>query len=432
MNNTTSLSPLLYNNVDDTIFIIDIPASIAAAQYLPGQAASLRALLSCAPLTATYVSTEPKSAAALARTQNHNDDSAIHSIFATVIAEAQLEVQQRYPAQNLFCLPRTIAADVAAEQPKGNHSGKHKRKRGVVNEDKDSNTVALPNAHAQQNVQRNEPLVLENDTAVPLPIALTLTRNLSTPDDATWTHILPPHSTALLSLITPASISTFRCTARSYTPHTFCRFDFILLDPPWPNRSVTRSSSYSTAPSLPALTSLLLAMDLDIHIAPGGWVAMWITNKAAVRASALELFETWGVELREEWVWCKVTTSGEPVSKVDGVWRKPYEVCVIGQRGVGVAATLEEKQGDVKRRVLFGIPDLHSRKPCLKGLVERLLLKERAREEYAALEVFARYAMAGWMSWGDEAVKYNGREWWKEKTEEHGEASSKCAEGQGS
>jgi len=415
MNDATCPSPLLYHNEDDTAFIIDIPTSITAAQYLPGQAHSSRALLSCAPLTAPHPSTEPKSAAALARTQNHNDDSAIHRIYAALIARTQDEVQANAPEKTRSCLPRHL--DERARASENVRTSKHKRKRGA---DNDSSPAALPNSQAQQDVQPDEPLVLENDTSTPLPVNLASIRDPATPEDAEHTHILPPYSTALISLITPSSISIFRRTARSHTPYTFGRFDFILLDPPWPNRSVSRSSSYSTAPSLPSLSSLLLAMDLDIHIAPGGWVAMWITNKAAVRAAALEMFEAWGVALREEWVWCKVTTSGEPVSKVDGVWRKPYEVCLIGQRLDSAAAACEEGLGDVKRRVLFGVPDLHSRKPCLKSLVERLLLKkgEGEKVEYAALEVFARYAVAGWMSWGNEAVKYNGRKWWVDKTDD--------------
>jgi len=429
MNDATCPPPLLYHNEDDTVFIIHIPASITAAQYLPGQAPSSRALLSCAPLTAPYPSTEPKSAAALARTQNHNDDSAIHSIYAALIAEAQIEIRKGPPVQDLWYLPRSIVAKGTAGQPESSCNHKHKRKHGVENgdSDRDLNPAAPHNPPTQQDIQLDEPLVLENDTPTPLPINLASIRSPAEPEEAEHTHILPPYSTALLSLITPTTISTFRRIARSHTPQTFGRFDFILLDPPWPNRSVSRSSSYSTAPSLSALTSLLLVMDLDIHIAPGGWVAMWITNKAAVRAAAVELFEAWGVELREEWVWCKVTNSGEPVSKVDGAWRKPYEVCLIGRRGHGAAARRSEEHDDVIRRVLFGVPDLHSRKPCLKSLVERLLLKKGAQEEHAALEVFARYAVAGWMSWGDEAVKYNGREWWVDEMDEDGDVTSELA-----
>lgn len=420
MNDATCPSPILFNNEDDTVFIIDIPASITAAQCLPGQAHSSRALLSCAPLATPYPSTEPKSAAALARTQNHNDDSAVHSIYAALITEAQTEIRNTLSEQSCFCLPRHFAADVTGGQSGSSRKGKHKRKRGVDdgNNDHDRNAVVPTHTPAQQSVQPNEPIILENETSAPLPITFSSQIHASSPDDAAYTHTLPPHSTALLSHITPTTISTFRRTARSHSPDTYGRFDFILLDPPWPNRSVMRSSSYSTAPSLTSLTSLMLCMDLDIHISPGGWVAMWITNKAAVRAAALKMFDAWGVVLREEWVWCKVTTSGDPVSEVDGVWRKPYEVCLIGQRGDGAAAAWGEGQGEVKRRVLFGVPDLHSRKPCLKSLVERLLLKCTGKGKYVALEVFARYTVAGWMSWGDEAVKYNGREWRVDNTED--------------
>lgn len=147
-----------------------------------------------------------------------------------------------------------------------------------------------------------------------------------------------------------------------------------------------------------------------------GYIACWITNKAATHQAVLGtqgLFETWGVQLVEEWIWCKVTTRGEPVTEVAGIWRKPYEVCLIGQRRTD-AASLDHHTP--QRRVIFGVPDLHSRKPCLKDLAARLLFgNEEERQESrdcAALELFARYAVAGWMSWGLEANKYNHRDWW--------------------
>lgn len=119
-----------------------------------------------------------------------------------------------------------------------------------------------------------------------------------------------------------------------------------------------------------------------------------------VRAEVEKAFEEWNVRLCEEWIWAKVTTEGECVSELDGVWRKPYEVLLLGMRddesGDGV---VEEK---VKRRVIVGVPDLHSRKPCLKTLLEPLL-----PQGYRALEIFARNLTQGWCAWGNEVLKFN-------------------------
>jgi len=66
--------------------------------------------------------------------------------------------------------------------------------------------------------------------------------------------------------------------------------------------------------------------------------------------------------------------------------------------------------GDVKRRVLVGVPDLHSRKPNLKSIFEQVMKKEK----YEALEVFARNLTAGWWGWGDEVLKFQSEEYWIE------------------
>ena len=67
------------------------------------------------------------------------------------------------------------------------------------------------------------------------------------------------------------------------------------------------------------------------------------------------------------------------------------------------------------RRVIASVPDFHSRKPCLKELIEPLMAE---RADYRALEVFARNLVAGWWSWGDECTKFNEESFWEASTEE--------------
>jgi N6-adenosine-specific RNA methylase IME4 len=115
------------------------------------------------------------------------------------------------------------------------------------------------------------------------------------------------------------------------------------------------------------------------------------------------LFEEWGVQLVEEWIWLKVTSTGEPISELSSMWRKPYEILLVGRRTIS-------RNGDVKRRVLVGVPDLHSRKPNLKSIFEQVMKKEK----YEALEVFARNLTVGWWGWGDEVLKFQSEEYWIE------------------
>jgi len=138
-------------------------------------------------------------------------------------------------------------------------------------------------------------------------------------------------------------------------------------------------------------------------------VAVWVTNKPAFREMLVwegGLFEEWGVQLMEEWIWLKVTSIGEPICALDSMWRKPYEVLLIGRRGG------ERVEGDVKRRVVVGVPDLHSRKPNLKTLFEGVMCRKGG--EYEALEIFARNLTAGWWSWGNEVLKFQTVEHWAE------------------
>ena len=184
------------------------------------------------------------------------------------------------------------------------------------------------------------------------------------------------------------------------------RFHFILLDPPWPNASARRKHAYRRPPSLRELARLIEGMDLDSQISSGGFVGIWITNKPAIRALVLEpggIFDVLNVGLVEEWIWIKTTVSGDPVSDMDSAWRKPYEVLLLGKAPSSSLVAAEHAE-HIVRRVIAGVPDLHSRKPCLKPLIESLLLKS---SEYNALEIFARNLVAGWWSWGDEVLKFN-------------------------
>lgn len=377
---------ILYANTEDTVFVIDIPRSIAEAQNLHGRPDTSRQILSCPALLTPFPSTEPKSAKARAKVlERLNQDEAsvhLHQEYANLVGKAlkSLELGE-WRANQAFCLPRTTS-------PACEPTGAAKRK---VEE-------AAEPAHS----------LLRNTATLPFRPPLS---------DAQTT--LPPLYTVLLGSIntSPTTLTTFHTACLSHRTAELGQFPLIILDPPWPNKSVSRSSSYTTSPSLFELVSILQALGLNQHMTSDGYVACWVTNADAVRTAVVGtggLFEAWGVGLVEEWVWCKVTAKGEPVTELTGIWRKPYEVCLIGRRCQRSRAEMGE--GDVKRRLFLGVPDLHSRKPCLKALVERLLpsseIRDGAESRCIALELYARYAVAGWMSWGLEAVKYNHEDWW--------------------
>lgn len=122
------------------------------------------------------------------------------------------------------------------------------------------------------------------------------------------------------------------------------------------------------------------------------------------------LFETWNVGLIEEWIWIKTTTKGEPMFDIDtgAAMRKPYEFLLLGRAAPDSWTTMAHAT-NVKLRVIAAVPGIHSRKPCLKELLEEYMPNST---DYAALEVFSRYLVPGWTSWGNEVLKYNWNYYW--------------------
>lgn len=248
---------------------------------------------------------------------------------------------------------------------------------------------------------------------------------------------MPPNSHPLLGTI-PIPIPTNTASLPSTTRPAPApaadlpadlKFDLILLDPPWPNRSAKRkrggAGAYRPAPDLESVRALLRQVPVASRLAPGGLVAVWVTNAARFadlllgagsgknRRGDRGLFSEWAVEPVGEWTWLKITAGGEPVVPVDSAWRKPWERLLIARKKErkNRSAVGEEGRttGPVPGKVIAAVPDVHSRKPNLRRLFEELL-----PERYEALEVFARNLTAGWWAWGDEVLLFQRRECWVE------------------
>ncbi|KAK1759432.1 MT-A70-domain-containing protein [Echria macrotheca] len=205
------------------------------------------------------------------------------------------------------------------------------------------------------------------------------------------------------------SIASQRDTLLASVTPSF--FDLILLDPPWPNRSAKRKrGAYHPVPDFSSLSDLLSLVPVASHLAPGGLVAVWVTNSPraveTLTAPRDGIFARWDVELVGEWTWLKVTAAGEPIIALDATWRRPWERLLIARKRGGSGGCLPGK-------VIVSVPDVHSRKPCLRSLFEELL-----PDKYEALEVFARSLTAGWWSWGDEVSLFQAREHWVERRDE--------------
>ncbi|KAF2239016.1 MT-A70-domain-containing protein [Viridothelium virens] len=455
---------IIYQNDEQTVTLLDIPASISEAQSASTHSIG-EIIYSCEPLEEPFDDNEPKSTTARKQIDLQSVDSNLHSIYASLINDALAETRSEH--RGIWCLPRgwsfarsgtgrkrkadvvggqEVVDNYAENSPHSNTTRPskviddlgsneimvldsmladlaHGDKESVLSPDilmSDSapGSIAIedagPGEIARLPSSKTWDNVFHNALDQQLDVELSLQSQEANSSSSRFRFHIPGKSTFMLGNC--ANASAFRESVRYMSQeYDTCRtFDFILLDPPWPNRSVKRSRTYITERDMRGVKQMLFRMDVDSYMAPGSIVGVWITNKSTVRDLVLGkggLFEAWNVSPKEEWLWTKTTTKGEPVTSLQGLWRKPYEVLLLGQRPSDPFQVARPSDGfeDVKRRVIIAVPDLHSRKPCLKKLIEPMM---RDPASYCALEIFARYLVAGWWSWGDEVLKFNWEGYW--------------------
>uniref|UniRef100_H3B619 Methyltransferase 4, N6-adenosine n=1 Tax=Latimeria chalumnae TaxID=7897 RepID=H3B619_LATCH len=180
------------------------------------------------------------------------------------------------------------------------------------------------------------------------------------------------------------------------------KYDIIILDPPWENKSVKRSSRYSFLHHWE-----IKQIPVPALMAPGCLIVIWVTNRQKhLRFVKEELYPHWSVEVLAEWHWVKITKSGEFVFPLESPHRKPYEILVLGR----VKETSEslKRKSEVEsvpvpdHKLIVSIPSiLHSHKPPLTEI-----LAEYVKPEAKGLELFARSLQPGWTSWGNEVLKF--------------------------
>ncbi|KAL3467425.1 MT-A70-domain-containing protein [Aspergillus heterothallicus] len=515
MSNTS----VLYQNHEATVFLIDIPTSIALVQfnsqhttpsntlptfYIKTQSQAQlnytrRQLLSSPALEKPYPpTTEPKSAAARARVLQRIpcSEKEVSAAIEPVVLGALREIRNNYRGGRKWCFPRCLVVENAdgedGDGPSSQEAGGSVRLGKRRNREKEE--VDLHQEHEQpmshdEGVQTDLKQRLEAINQPPLILApglnkfeaeselrghivkntsfetatVEISRRLDL--DTTFpgsgkgqegqTYIIPPLSSFLICNFPLSTPSRGKLNPIPGLSHTQ-KFNLILLDPPWSNRSVRRSRHYNTqAYSDSELLTEWIGNVLRVHsyspfsdagdcedtpltleieddndegrgeeeapTSKTSIAAIWITNSAKARKTAYDSLSIAGFTVLEEWVWIKTTVYGEPVMPVEGLWRKPYEVLVVGVKKMNgsTAATSADDPGldlsAIRRRVIAAVPDVHSRKPNLREIFERLFFssaRDTERLSYEALEVFARNLTAGWWACGNEALEFNDGEWW--------------------
>ncbi|KAK4103624.1 MT-A70-domain-containing protein [Parathielavia hyrcaniae] len=396
----TLRSCILWQNESKSVVLLDLPRSVEEAQAPSNELTAangdprkkLRRLISANPPAAPFPTPEPKAGGS--EPPASSPSAQVAELMTQAAVESALE-EIRASYGGPWCLPRITS-----------------RPNPTYPSPKPGSRASSPIPEAEPPTHSSPPGQQQHHHP-PTKEAI--------PDPSLHYH-LPPNSHPLRG-----TISSHRATLLDQTPPN--HFDLIILDPPWPNRSAKRKRSgagaYSPARDVPSIDTLLRQVPVASRLAPGGLVAVWVTNAGRFADLLLRggggLFAAeWNVEPIGEWTWLKVTTRGEPVVGVGSGWRKPWERLLIARKKGG--GGLQGRGGGAvpTGKVIVSVPEVHSRKPNLRGVFEELL-----PERYEALEVFARNLTAGWWAWGDEVLLFQRRECWVEgdEVEEEGKGN---------
>uniref|UniRef100_A0A803KQT1 Methyltransferase-like protein 2 n=1 Tax=Chenopodium quinoa TaxID=63459 RepID=A0A803KQT1_CHEQI len=223
--------------------------------------------------------------------------------------------------------------------------------------------------------------------------------------------------------------TNYDMVAEFQTTNLECGFNFIMVDPPWENRSAYQKSKY---PTLPNRHFLSLPIKQLTHTS-GALVALWVTNREKLRKFVEnELFPAWGVRYAATLYWLKVKADGSLICDLDLFHHRPYECLLLGYTGKPVTdSELTATAKSLKDQVVMTIPGDYSRKPPVGGisillfaastenLLDLLLEYVPGPRPARCIELFAREMMAGWTSWGNEPLHFQDRRYFSRKITEN-------------
>lgn len=174
------------------------------------------------------------------------------------------------------------------------------------------------------------------------------------------------------------------------------KYDLILLDPPWWNKYIRRKRKKSDDAYNMLFNDDIRNLPIESLLKENGMVIVWCTNSQQHMDDLLtKIFPKWNIRYTAKWYWVKITLKGEsvcPFSLPPG--KQPYEKIVFGYRGNLRSLPLDSK-------LVVSVPSaIHSHKPPLIELVKSFL-----PENPSCLEVFARYLLPNWTSYGNEVLR---------------------------
>jgi N6-adenosine-specific RNA methylase IME4 len=377
-------TPILFQNHDQTVILLDLPRSLEYAQSSHLQIRSVKAR------SQPYPSVEPKTPSS---TDTSNQRTEITQLEQDIVAALD-EIRASFaPTTQQWCCPRfeRIAVDTVRRDV---DSGPGKTEGLQVSGRCCTIKPPIILSHlSDHNAYRSMFDMMDSVVCNPVSFTSVLV--------GVTEYRIPPRSAFIWSTIHDGWQAFHAACplllSQDSSPICQGQFDIVLMDPPWQNRSARRKRSYATDENHQDSTFLSTVPILKHHLSARGLVAIWVTNKDTLKEDVLKALRPFGLRLQQDWTWVKVTSTGQPVTDLGGTWRKPYErLLIFGHADVPPS-----------RKIIVAVPDIHSRKPSLKHLFDQLLPPEPR-----VLELFARSCTTGWWSWGDQVLSFqNAKDW---------------------
>lgn len=178
--------------------------------------------------------------------------------------------------------------------------------------------------------------------------------------------------------------------------HNWDHFGTILADPPWQftNRTGKMAPEHRRLARYSTLTlDEIMGLPVAQLARPQSHLYLWVPN--ALVMEGLEVMRRWGFTYKTNLVWYKTRKDGGPDGRGVGFYfRNVTELVLFGVRGN--LRTLAPGRRQVN--LLATQKREHSRKPDeLYDIIEQC-------SPGPYLEMFARHARSGWVSWGNEVA----------------------------
>lgn len=173
------------------------------------------------------------------------------------------------------------------------------------------------------------------------------------------------------------------------------KFKTVLADPPWrfANRTGKMSPEHHRLHRYRTMDlAAIKALPVAQACAEPAHLYLWVPN--ALLGEGLEVMKAWGFTYKSNIIWQKIRKDGGPDGSGTGFYfRNVTEIILFGTRGRNART---EAAGRSQVNILATRKREHSRKPDEQyGVIESC-------SPGPYLEMFARGARSGWVSWGDQ------------------------------